>query len=124
MQIKINDEMVELKFGFKFLNTLNALFNLDVQDIKVDAGIMSAYAVFKSLEPIGIFKIVKAAVAYLPKKVTDEKLFEALNDMLDDEYNGNLEQLAEALKTEMGKTSIIKASIDRLENTMEQQTGL
>ncbi len=121
MEIKLNDEMVELKFGFKFLKSLNDEFSTEEKGMKVDAGIINSYVTFQTLDPYGLFKIVKCAISHINRRPNDEKLFDSFDDLVEEEYQGDLEKFAEDLKDEMGKRPIIKASIDRIEKATENQ---
>lgn len=118
MKFKIAGKEYELKFGMKFVRQLDILYKVDYQGLELGAGLSMAYMGLAQYSPSVISDIIKAAVAHeenVKLKTIDESVEEYA------EENGDLGELFEDLKEEMGKSPVVKFTLNKMNQVTEQQ---
>lgn len=118
MKFKIAGKEYELKFGMKFVRQLDILYKVDYQGLELGAGLSMAYMGLAQYSPSVISDIIKAAVAH-EENVKLKTIDEAVEEYA--EENGDLGELFEDLKEEMGKSPVVKFTLNKMNQVTEQQ---
>lgn len=118
MKFKVAGKEYELKFGMKFVRQLDILYKIDYQGLELGAGLSMAYMGLAQYSPSVISNIIKAAVAH-EENVKLKTIDEAVEEYA--EENGDLGELFEDLKEEMGKSPVVKFTLNKMNQVTEQQ---
>jgi hypothetical protein len=113
MELNIAGKTHELSFGFGFIRTLDEKFKLEQNGMKMGFGINMSYSLLDNLQPDALVDVIYAATKGVSKK--DIEAF--IEDYA--EENGELEPLFDELKDEMGKSGMIKSTLKKFKQQIE-----
>lgn len=115
MEFIINGKERELKFGIGFVRKLDDVYKVDYNGIEFGMGLNMANIQLQQFNPTALSEVIQAAA----RGVTSRKqVDEALEDYA--EKNGGLGDLFEQVIEEMGKSAIVKDSLERVQQIVEE----
>lgn len=115
MEFVINGKERELKFGIGFIRKLDDVYKVDYNGIEFGMGLNMANIQLQQFNPTALSEVIQAAV----RGVTSQKqVDEALEDYA--EENDGLGDLFEQVIEEMGKSAIVKDSLNRVQQMVEE----
>ena len=115
MEFVINGKERELKFGIGFIRKLDDVYKVDYNGIEFGMGLNMANIQLQQFNPTALMEVIHAAV----RGVTSQKqVDEALEDYA--EENDGLGDLFEQVIEEMGKSAIVKDSLKRVQQMVEE----
>ena len=115
MEFVINGKERELKFGIGFIRKLDDVYKVDYNGIEFGMGLNMANIQLQQFNPTALSEVIQAAV----RGVTSQKqVDEALEDYA--EENDGLGDLFEQIIEEMGKSAIVKDSLKRVQQMVEE----
>ena len=114
MEFEINGKERELKFGIGFIRKLDEVYKVDYNGIEFGMGLNMANVQLQQFNPTALSEVIQAAV----RGVTSQKQVDEALENYAEENNG-LGDLFEQVIEEMGKSTIVKDSLKRVENLVE-----
>lgn len=119
MEFTINGKTYELKFKIAFIRQLDERFKVNYQGLEFGMGIIQAMAGLQQKNPTVLADVIKAAATHSGKAPKQYDVDDAIDEHAD-EHDG-LEQLFADVIEEMGKSKTVKATLDKMNQTQEEQ---
>lgn len=116
MQLKVNGKDRELKFNMGFIRRLDDMYVFNKDGMRFGAGIALGYPMLEQRSPVALADFCRCAIQ---EKVSESQIDEALDAYA--EANDGLESLFDGVIGELGKSSVVKAMIKKLEQQTEEQ---
>lgn len=113
MEFVINGKERELKFDFGFIRELDEKYNFEQNGMKMGFGVNMAYTMLEQYQPDALVDVLKAGVKGATKKGVEKYVEEYA------EEHGELEPLFEEIKDEMGKSGMLKTTIEKFKKRQE-----
>lgn len=114
MDLHIAGKTHELTFGFGFIRTLDEKYKYEQNGMKMGFGINMAYSLLDNLQPDALVDVIFAAT----KGVSRKEIESFIEDYADE--NGELEPLFDELKDEMGKSGMIKSTLNKFRKQLKE----
>ena len=114
MELEINGKIRELKFGIGFIRKLDEIYKVDYNGIEFGMGLNMANVQLQQYNPSALSDVICAAVK---GNVSQRQVDEAIEEYADE--NDGLGDLFESIIEEMGKSTIVKDSLKRVESLVE-----
>lgn len=111
MKFKIDGKEYQLEFGMKFINELDKRYAVDYQGFKFGMGVNMAFMYLNQYNPTVIQNIIAAAIAHEKNRPTESEIEEAIVQYAIE--NDGLDKLFEQLLDELGKSPLLKSTIQR-----------
>lgn len=110
MQLEIKGIERELRFGTGFVRKLDEVYQVNVKGMEFGAGLMIANLQLTQMNPAALSDVIRCAVKGNPKQ-------NDMDDFIDSyaEENDGLKDLFDELISEMGKSLVVKDTMDRAE---------
>lgn len=116
MEFVISGKERELKFGIGFVRKLDENYTASHDGLEFGMGLMGSMMQLRLKNPTVLTNIIHAAVV---GNVTQRQVDVAIEEYADE--NDGLGQLYEDLEEEMGKSSVVKDSLNNLEKLEAEQ---
>lgn len=111
MILEIGKKEYELKFGLRFIRELDKQYKVDYQGLKFGMGINLAFVGLNQYNPTALVDVISCALAHLNTPPKLNKIERSIEDYADD--NDGLDSLFKEVTDEMGKSSVVKDSLER-----------
>ena len=111
MKFKIDGKEYQLEFGMKFINELDKRYAVDYQGFKFGMGVNMAFMYLNQYNPTVLQNIISAAVSHEKNKPSEKKIEESIVQYAIE--NDGLDKLFEQLLDELGKSPLLKSTIQR-----------
>ena len=115
MEFVINGKERELKFGIGFIRKLDDVYKVDYNGIEFGMGLNMANIQLQQFNPTALVEVIHAAV----RGVTSQKQVDEALEVYAEENDG-LGDLFEQIIEEMGKSAIVKDSLKRVQQMVEE----
>lgn len=115
MQLTINGKDYELKFGIGFIRELDKVYGIETNGVHFGMGIQAAYPMLTSFSVSALSDIIRCAIKGRLKQESVDEAIEAYAD-----ENDGLAGLFEAVKDELGKSSVTKDLVKKSEVSLEE----
>lgn len=110
MKLEIKGIEKELRFGTGFVRKLDEIYQVNMKGIEFGAGLIVSNLQLTQMNPAALSDVIRCAVKGNPKQVDVDSF---LDDYADE--NDGLKDLFEEVISEMGKSSVVKDTMDRAE---------
>lgn len=115
MEIEIKGKLRELRFGIGFIRKLDQVYIVEMNGIPFGMGLTMASAQLNQYNPSALSEVIRCASTGSPSLRSVDKAVE--------EYaveNDGLGDLFDEVKEEMGKSPIVKDTMERQEKAAEE----
>lgn len=100
MKITIDNKNYELKFGIKFINSLDHLFGLTEQGLEFGMGTLPAVTALQSYDPAALAKIIACASV-------DNLSVDMVSDYIENLNEDELEKLFSEVLTDVKESTMV-----------------
>lgn len=114
MLFEINGKERELKFGIGFIRKLDEVYKAEVSGVSFGMGLNMANVHLQQFNPSALSEVIHAAVK---GNVSLKQVDDAVEEYADE--HGGLGNLFDEVLSEMGKSTIVKDSLKRVQNLVE-----
>lgn len=108
MEIEIKGKDTELKFNFRFIRKMDAIYRIEQDGLEMSMGVSMAY---NALNMYSVNDLVNVIHASSVEKVSRKDVEESIESYA--EENDGLEGLFDEVQDELGKSPLTKATIQR-----------
>ena len=119
MKFKIAGKEYELKFGLKFIRTLDEVYRVDYEGLEFGMGVNLAFMNLNQYSPSALAEVIKASVAHESSPPKIYQIDEAIEDYA--EENDGLGELFEEVLDELGKSKVIKDTLKQFKQHAQTQ---
>lgn len=114
MELEIGGIKRELRFGTGFIRKLDEINKVNMNGIEFGVGLIIANTQLQQMNPAGLSTIIRcAAKGNLKEREVDN----FLDDYADE--NGGLKELFDEVSNELGKSTVIKDTLDKLKQVQK-----
>lgn len=121
MKFEIAEKEYELHFGIKFVRQLDELYRVDYQGLEFGMGVNFAFLGLNQYNPATLGDVIRSAVSYEKSPPILKHIDESIESYAD-EHNG-LGELFEIIIDEMGKSSVVKDTLERFKANAKTQSN-
>lgn len=119
MEFKIGKKNYQLKFGVKCVRELDKVYKVDQQGLEFGMGVNLAYMQLKMKNITTLSNVIKAAISHIESAPNISKVDEAVENYADE--NDGLSKVFNEILDEMGKSSVMKETIQDFEAKAKQE---
>lgn len=116
MELTISGKLRELKFDMKFVRRMDEFYKYETEGFAMGMGVSMGEQALKMYSITDLAKIVRCAVEGSPTILEVDKCIEEFA-----EENGSLEPLFDELIESMGKSPLLKATIEGFKKLNKQK---
>lgn len=116
MKFKIAGKETKLKFGLKFCRELDKVYRVDYEGLEFGMGVNLAFMNLNQGNPVGLAEVIKASSAH--EGYTEEQIDNAIEDYAEKE--GDLSKIFDQVLDEMGKSEVVKHTINQFKETNQK----
>lgn len=118
MQITINEKEYTLRFGTKFINTLDNIYSQSMNGVEFGMGIEMMQSYIGLRRPTALMNVIKAGLSHLDTVPSND----ALEDYLESVFEkGDDEKLFVQVEKSMEQAPFLKRKLKELKRTTNQE---
>lgn len=113
MELTINEKTYELKFGIKFINTLDNMYKQELNGVEFGMGVEMALTYLAMYRPNALMNVIIAATSHSSKRPSKKEIENFLEDLAsknDGSYDSLFDEVQEAMRLAPFLKKIIKAT--------------
>ena len=111
MQLKIAGKDYELKFGLKFIREMDKVYTVNYEGVEFGMGINVAFMNLNQYNPTALVNVIKSALSHLTSAPKLKQIEETIEEYA--EENDGLGQLFEEVLEELGKSKVVKDTLEQ-----------
>lgn len=120
MELKINGQVKELRFGAGFIRKLDEIYETEMDNLKFGTGLIMSNLQLAMMNPSVLSNVIRCAVnGHLIRGVASEIEVDNFIDDYAEEHNG-LGRLFEEVQDNVGKSSVVKDTLVAMASAEKQ----